>query len=221
MNGQAVFFDLDGTLVDTELLWARALTGLLSDHGHLADEQMIVRIVYGHAWSAIHREIVTRFPAMAGIGLAAMAEELRPYYLRLREAGSIAIPGSVACLRRLAAAYPVAIVSGSPRLEIGDALNLIGLTDCVRFYIGSEDSREGKPDPTCYRQAAGLLGVEPARCVVFEDSRAGVHAAKAAGMKCVALARPFAVPQDVQMADQIVASLEAFSCADVEGLVSL
>ena len=221
MNGQAVFFDLDGTLVDTELLWARALTGLLADHGQPADEPMIVRIVYGHAWSAIYREIVTRFPALAGIGLAAMAEELRPYYLRLREAGSIAIPGSVACLRQLAAAYPVAIVSGSPRLEIGDALNLIGLTDCVRFYIGSEDYNDGKPDPTCYRQAAGILGVDPARCVVIEDSRAGVRAAKAAGMKCVALARPFAIPQDVQMADQIVASLEAFSCADVEGLVSL
>ncbi|MBM4163718.1 MAG: HAD family phosphatase, partial [Lentisphaerae bacterium] len=188
--------------------------------GQPADEQVIVRIVYGHSWSAIHRDIVALFPALAGIGMAAMADELRPYYLRLREAGSIAIPGSVACLRRLAAAYPIAIVSGSPRQEIGDTLDLIGLADCVSFYIGSEDYSEGKPDPTCYQQAAGRLGVEPRRCVVIEDSRAGVRAAKAAGMKCVALARPFAIPQDVQMADQIVASLDAFSCADVEGLVS-
>ena len=220
MKAQAVFFDLDGTLVDAEMLWARALAGLLADRGQQTDEQVIVRIVYGRAWSAIYREIVALYPALGAVGMAEMAGQLRPYYLRLRGKTGIAIPESVACLRRLAAVYPVAIVSGSPRLEIDDTIQLIGIADCVRFFIGSEDYSDGKPDPTCYRQAADRLGVDPTRCVVIEDSGAGVRAAKAAGMKCVALARPYAIPQDVRIADRVMTSLDTFSCSDMEGLVN-
>jgi len=219
MNAQAVFFDLDGTLVDSELLWARAILAFLGDHGQRTDEAAIVRVVYGHAWSAIYRDLTAMQPALARFTPTDMARRLRPYYLALREAGSIAIPESVACLRRLAAAYPVAIVSGSPRLEIGETIALLEIAADVRFFIGSEDYETGKPDPACYRLAAGRLKAEPARCVVIEDSRAGVRAARAAGMRCVALMRPGAIPQDVGEADRAVSSLALFSCEDVERLV--
>ncbi len=219
MNVQAVFFDLDGTLVDSELLWARALASYLNDRGRRVDEQTVIQIVYGHAWSAIYREVVTLHPPLIRTGMAEMAEQLRPYYLRLREQSSIAIPESIDCLRRLAAALPVAIVSGSPRREIEDTMHLVGIADCVQFFIGSEDYDAGKPDPTCYQLAADRLSADPARCVVIEDSRAGVHSARDAGMKCIALVRPDALPQDVQAADRVVSSLQQVTVDDLERMV--
>lgn len=220
MNGQAIFFDLDGTLIDSELLWAYAMTAFLKDHGHAADEQTIMKIVYGHAWSAIYREIITLYPALKNVSMAAMAVELHPYYLSLREQNSIAIDDSIACLRRLATAYPIAVVSGSPRIEIEDALTLLKIGDCVKFFVGSEDYDVGKPDPSCYLLAATHLGADPARCLVIEDSRVGVISAKAAGMRCVALSRPEGVAQDVSAADLIVSSLAEVTRDTVERLMA-
>ena len=219
-QAQAVFFDLDGTLVDTELLWADAMVAFLRDHGLAADTHEIVRIVYGHAWSGIHRMIIERYPQVAGMSSDGMAVELRPYYLRLRDRTGIAIPDSVACLRRLAEVYPVAIVSGSPRLEIADTMRLLQIEACVRFYLGSEDYAAGKPAPDCYRLAAGRLHAQAARCLVVEDSQAGVRSAKAAGMRCLALAREGALPQAVADADRVVPSLAGFTCDDVERMIA-
>jgi len=219
LQAQAIFFDLDGTLVDTELLWASAMVELLHARGFSADEQTIVRIVYGHAWSAIYRKIIELFPALAELSVDELADALRAYYLRLRDQTSIAIPASIDCLRRLAAVYPVAIVSGSPRLEIADTMRLLQIESCVTFYLGSEDYAWGKPDPECYRLAAERLSVQASRCLVVEDSQVGIMAAKAAGMRCLALAREGALSQGVSQADRIVSSLAGFTCEDVERMI--
>ncbi len=220
LRAQAVFFDLDGTLVDTELLWADAMVAFLRDRGIAADRDAVVRIVYGHAWSGIHRMISERYPQVAGMSSDGMAVELRPYYLRLRDGTGIAIPDSVACLRRLAKVYPVAIVSGSPRLEIADTMRLLQIESSVGFYLGSEDYAAGKPAPDCYRLAAERLHAQAARCLVVEDSQAGVRSAKEAGMRCLALAREGALPQAVAEADRVVPSLAGFTCDDVERMIA-
>ena len=214
MTIDAFIFDLDGTLVDTELLWAEAMRAFLCDRRCECAKEALLRIVFGRSWSDIYRDLVERFPSLASTPSHAMAEGLRAYYLRLREAGGdVVIRSSVALLKSLAERTPVIIVSGSPRADVEEAVRLLDADASVRFVLGAEDYSPGKPSPAGFLLGAKRLGVPPANCLVFEDSFAGVRAAKAAGMWCVALARHGAHPQDLSAADWVLSDLAKFSVA--------
>jgi HAD superfamily hydrolase (TIGR01509 family) len=206
---RAFLFDLDGTLVDTELLWAQATRAYLLDRDVPCTPEQAVTLVYGRSWRDIYARLSTDYPRLA-VGEDVAGRELKPYFQRLRRQTDVRIPGSVSLLLRLAARYPVAIVSGSPRCEVAESLALIGASSSVRFFLGSEDYPAGKPNPTCFLMAAERLDVPPGQCLVFEDSSAGIRAAKDAGMVCVALARRGAPAQDVSSADRVVADLADF-----------
>ncbi len=212
MTLDAFIFDLDGTLVDTELLWADALRAYLADNGCACAREEVLNLVFGHSWTDIYRALTARFPGLAGIPSSLMADRLRDYYQRLRDSGDgIVIRSSAALLQRLASTHPVIIVSGSPRADIAEAVRLLGAERAVRFYLGAEDYAPGKPAPAGFLLGAQRLGVAPGACLVFEDSWAGVTAAKAAGMWCVALARSSAHPQDLSAADWTLDDLAAFT----------
>jgi len=214
MKIDAFIFDLDGTLVDTELLWADAMSAYLADRHCHCPKQTVLHIVFGHSWLDIYRDITARFPVLANIASHTMADGLRDYYLRLREQGDgIVIHSSAALLKALAAHHPVIIVSGSPRKDVEEAVRLIGADHLVRFVLGAEDYFPGKPSPAGFLRGAERLGVAQSNCLVFEDSHAGVSAAKAAGMWCVALNRPTAHPQDLSAADWLLEDLAGFSVA--------
>jgi len=213
----AFIFDLDGTLIDTELLWADAMCAYLADRECRCSKEAILPIVFGRSWIDIYRDITERFPTLANLPAPVMAEGLRDYYLRLRNQGdNIIIHSSSALLKKLAERFPVAIVSGSPRADVEEAVNLLDAVRHVRFFLGAEDYSPGKPSPAGFLMGANRLGVPPRNCLVFEDSRAGVSAAKAAGMWCVALDRPNAHPQDLAEADWVLTDLADFS---VEGFI--
>jgi sugar-phosphatase len=212
MTPEAFIFDLDGTLVDTELLWADALCAYLADRQCRCPKETMLEIVFGRSWTDIHRTLVARFPALADTPASLMAVQLRDYYARLCGQGDgIVIPTSARLLKRLAADRPVIIVSGSPRADVEEAVRLLGAEDHVRFVLGAEDYSPGKPSPAGFLLGAERLGVRPEVCLVFEDSQAGVAAAKAAGMRCVALSRPCAHPQDLSAADWVLTDLADFS----------
>lgn len=212
---RACFFDLDGTLQDSEILWVEATRRYLADRGAPVAPAAAQAMVYGRGWGEVFADMTRHVPALAQQGIHTTTGELRAYYQRLRAATSIALPGSVALLRRLAASLPVAIVSGSTRHDIQEAIDQMEIGDCLAFFVGAEDYRSGKPAPDCFQLAAARLGVEPAACVVFEDSTAGVAAAKAAGMHCVALARPGRPAQQLDGADLVLADLGGFQLADL------
>jgi HAD superfamily hydrolase (TIGR01509 family) len=207
---RAFFFDLDGTLLDTEVLWVQATREYLAARQAPCTPEEAMALVYGRSWRDIYLEIERRFPHVA-TGMERVGAELRVVLQRLRAATDVRIAGSVALLERLAAEHPVAIVSGSPRADIAESIALMGIAAQVRFFLGAEDYAPGKPDPACFLMAAHQLGVPPAACLVFEDSAAGVRAARAAGMRCVALARPGAPPQDVAAADLVLDDLALFN----------
>ena len=212
MNVEAFIFDLDGTLVDTELLWAEAMRVYLADRRCECSKETLLHIVFGRSWNDIYRDITSRFPAMAETPSHAMAVGLREYYLRLRQqSDSVVIHSSAELLKRLSRDYPVIVVSGSPHADVVEAIGLIGASQHVRFVLGAEDYSPGKPSPAGFLLGAQRLGVDPGRCLVFEDSCAGVTAAKAAGMWCVALTRACAHPQDLSHADWQLADLADFS----------
>ena len=164
-------------------------------------------ICFGRSWTDIYDAIAGEYT-----GLFASEQDLVTTvreHCREQEINMYAaIPASVRVLRRLAARLLVAIVSGSSRGHIAENVLMLGISEQIEFFLGYEDYGKGKPDPTCYRLAARMLGVKPRRCLVIEDSAVGVRAAKAAGMSCIALAPLNGYPQELGEADVIVEDLE-------------
>ncbi len=207
---KAFIFDLDGTLVDTEVLWVEATRSYLNSIGCDLPAEDALDIVYGKSWRSVHAHLLGRFPEL-NLNQEEMDDALRPWFLKLRESDDVRIHGSVNLLRRLAKNYPVCIVSGANRRDIADSIALMEADGDVQFFLGSEDYMHGKPAPDCFLMAAQKLEVPPEHCVVFEDSAAGVQAAKAAGMACVALVREGRPGQDVAGADLVTHDLGSFS----------
>lgn len=206
---QAILFDMDGTLVDSEVIWVDAIAAALRRRGVDVTHEEVVLLVYGHAWPDIYREIARRYPD-AYPSRQAMEEVTVPLYTEYSQQRDIRIHPSVGMLRALARRYPVAIVSGSTRARIQATIAELQIADCVTAFVGCEDVPVGKPDPAAFLLGARRLGVPASACLVFEDSAAGVRAAKAAGMRCVALCRENACAQDLTAADLVLPSLDAF-----------
>jgi HAD superfamily hydrolase (TIGR01509 family) len=219
MTPRAFIFDLDGTLIDSEMLWVDAMVAYLADRQCECPRNEMMAIVFGRSWLDIYHVITARFPTLASVPVRQMAAELRDYYVeQCKDTDSILIPSSVDLLKTLAKDYPVIVVSGSPRDDVALAVKLMGAEESVRFVLGAEDYSPGKPAPAGFLLGAQKLGVAPEHCVVFEDSWAGVTSAKAAGMTCVALSRPTENPQDFSAADLILTDLSDFSTHKLQTL---
>jgi HAD superfamily hydrolase (TIGR01509 family) len=210
MDSQHAYcFDLDGTLIDSEVIWVSAIRDYLVDQIGAFTEESAFDLVYGHSWADIHSHVVKHYPTLA-MPIHSMEAAILPYYKRIEQTRDVRIPSSIALLEHLAADHPVCIVSGSSTKTVNNAAIALGIDKHLRFILGADDYSPGKPDPTCYLLAAQKLGLPPSACTVFEDSHAGVRSAKAAGMRCIALARPGRPAQDLSMADHILSDLSDF-----------
>jgi HAD superfamily hydrolase (TIGR01509 family) len=212
---QAFFFDLDGTLLDSEVLYVDAVREMLARRGFNLNYQESLELVYGKSARDIYIEISARFPGEYK-RVEEMNEEIRKNYLPLRDRKDVRIHESINLLKKLAADFAVAIVSGSPRREVSEGIDLMGIQNHLDFFLGAEDYSPGKPDPSCYLRAAEKISFHPRNCLVFEDSTAGVEAAKAAGMYCVALNRTGTPYQDLTAADLILPDLSQFELVQFE-----
>lgn len=209
MTPDALFFDLDGTLVDTEVLWLEAICMAMSDRGVELDKEASEKLVYGKSWADIFDEIDTTW---AGLWLnrADMESVSEPYFRQLESERDITLPSSLELLKTLGDIHQLAIVSGSSNSTIAGYIQSLGLSDAVNFHLGCESYSPGKPSPTPYLMAAEIAKARPEQCIVFEDSWAGVQSAKDAGMVCVALKRAEAPDQDVSRADLVLTDLADF-----------
>ena len=207
---KAALFDLDGTLIDSEIIWVRATRDYIRDNGFDCADEAALKIVYGRSWYNIAKDTAALFPGLASLSPMQMADQVRVYYSRLTEHVDISVPGSVRLCKRLSKTMTTAIVSGSPRLDVELAAKKIGIENDLSFIIGAEEYGEGKPNPQCYLMGAERAGVKPSECVVFEDATVGVQAAKNAGMYCVALRVAGRPEQDLSRADEILTDLDTW-----------
>lgn len=201
----AAIFDLDGTLVDSEEGYALAVRAILAEHGVRLSRVQVHALVYGLSWGGVYQNVRALLPGVFKDVPSLVAAVDRWQESRGNDASVIA--ESRELLRRLARWMPVCIVSGAAGQRVRQTARRLGLADDLAFAWGYEDYPAGKPDPSGFRLAAEALSVRPDRCVVFEDSAAGVQAARGAGMACVALTRHGAVSQDVSQADLCVEDL--------------
>lgn len=209
---QAYIFDLDGTLMDTEILWIDAIEIALREKGCACTHEHVRELVFGRAWSDIYADIAREFPNAypTRVSMEAVTVPLFEQYCRTRD---VRIASSVTLLRDLSQKHPVGIVSGSTRSRITQSIAFLEIEADVDIYVGCEEYSPGKPDPAGFLLGARRLGAAPEACLVFEDSAAGVRAAKAAGMRCVALKRPGTPDQDFSLADAVLPDLAQFDPA--------
>jgi beta-phosphoglucomutase-like phosphatase (HAD superfamily) len=184
----AVLLDLDGTLIDSESFHAESIARYMAGRGVTLDERERAFVI-GHAWREIHAElrVLERLgddlaALQAGSGHAKIGMRAEGFGLRVLEGAR----ELVELLSELT--IPTAIVSGSSRAEIAEALDELGFAARMHFWLGAEDYPRGKPAPDGYLHAATRLAVAPARTLVIEDSHAGIASGLAAGMRVIATA---------------------------------
>jgi HAD superfamily hydrolase (TIGR01509 family) len=180
----AVVFDLDGVLVDSEEIWDEARRGLVAERGGRWHDraQRDMMGMSSREWSGyMHEELGLR-EAPDEIS-AAVVRRLEALY---RERLPL-IPGAADAVRRIGAHWPLAVASSSNRPLIDLVLELSGLAPLFRVTVSSEEVERGKPAADVYLEAARRLGSEPGRSAAIEDSESGIRSAAAAGMRVVAI----------------------------------
>jgi beta-phosphoglucomutase-like phosphatase (HAD superfamily) len=180
----AVLFDMDGVLVDTEPWWDEVRIEFAARHGRTwgPDDQAAVMGANSREWARIMQDRLD----LPGIPVDAILDEIVDGMVgRYRRSAPPLIGDSPAQVRRIAQDCTVAIASSSARAVIEAAMDALGLRDVLAAVVSSDEVAAGKPAPDVYLRAAELAGVEPARCLVVEDSYNGVRAGKSAGMTVV------------------------------------
>jgi len=190
----AVVFDLDGVILDTEELWDEVREALARERGGRWSDQAQADMMgmSSKEWSRYMHD---------ALGLAEPPEEIsREVVQRMLDRYAQGLPlidGAVEAVERLAAHWPLGLASSSNRELIDRALEVSGLDGYFRETVSSEEVERGKPAPDVYLEAARRLGVEPTRCAAVEDSASGIRSAHAAGMRVVAIPnRAFPPPAD-------------------------
>ena len=212
---EAVVFDLDGVLIQSEELWNEVREQLAQERGGRYDAQA-QRDMMGMSspeWSRYMHEVV---------GLPESPDEIMGEVVALMEARYREelplIAGAVEAVERLAVRWPLGLASSSNRVLIDLVLELSGLNRFFKATVSSEEVARGKPAPDVYLEACRRLGVEPTRAAAVEDSHAGIASAKAAGMRVVAIPNPSFPPGDAALAnaDLVLGSLDELTPEAVE-----
>jgi len=179
--------------VDSEGLTDRAIFEELRARGTPA-AALPPQATRGRTWADIAQALVALYPAAGEPGELAACLEQR--WVEYAEQGIAPIPGATEALAEASSVLQLAVVSSSPRAVIDSFLTRLGAARYVapKARIGAGDAARSKPAPDGFLLAAARLGASPAACVVFEDSVAGLQAARAAGMASVAVLHACAQP---------------------------
>lgn len=206
----AAIFDMDGVLVDSEPIWWQVEIELFGELGIPLTLQDTKKTM-GMRLDRVVRLYYDRKP-WAGPSVDEVGETLTRRVAERVRREATEIPGAAAVRLARERGMKVALATSSPHLLIEAVLDRLDLRDAFDVVASGMDERYGKPHPAVFLTAAEGMGVQPERCVVFEDSLTGVIAAKAASMTCVAI--PHGYPDyspKFALADAVWPSLEPFS----------
>lgn len=216
----AVLWDVDGVVIDSAEQHRRAWEQLAAENG----------LPYSDAafWASFGRRNADVIPTMFGVEgpperIAALADRKEALYRALVAEQGRALPGAVELMAALhAVGYRQALASSAPRENIRLIVDLLGLAPYLQATVSGESVARGKPAPDIFLAAAQAVDVVPSHCLVIEDAPAGVQAAHAAGMKCLAVRRAGqADAPGLDAADALVSSLTEASVALVDRLLGV
>lgn len=215
---EAVVFDVDGVLIDSEPVWERVRRGFVAEHGGRWPNDAQVRIMGMSTpeWARYISEdfgLTTFTPeAVAEQVIAAMTAEYRVHLPLL--------PGAAGAVRGLSGRWRLAVASSAPKSLIETVLDASGLRPAFAASVSSEEVHRGKPFPDVYLEAAARLGVPPEKCAAVEDSSNGLRSAAAAGLTVIAVPRPEypPAPDALGQARVVLGSLTELSPAAIAAL---
>lgn len=216
-----MIFDFDGVLIDSHDAHRDSWFLLAEELGEPLTEAQ-----FAESFGMRNETIIPGVFGWAEEGdtetVRALADRKEHCYRKmLRRDGLKPLPGVSALLDSLdAAAIPFAIGSSTQLKNIETALALCGLEDRFNAIAAAEDVHKGKPDPAVFLCAADRLNCPPERCLVFEDAHVGIDAARAGGMKCIAVTTTHARETFGDTADRIIDSLDEVSADDIVRLLS-
>lgn len=221
---QAIVFDFDGVIANSEPLHLQAFQLALAEEGlTLTPEEYYARYL-GYddvgVFEAIARD---RGLAVTDRHVTALVTRKGTKMQELLNAGSVLFPGAADFIRAAAAEVPVAIASGALRHEILEIVEATGLAALFSAIVASGDTPEGKPSPAPYLlafqrlQAGAGSTLDPRRCVAIEDSRWGLESARGAGLRCVGVTTSYP-PHELGPAELIVDGLRNLRLSDLDRL---
>lgn len=200
MRPQALLFDFNGTLSDDEHIQCEIYREIFAEAGRpLGEAEYFARLAGLSDPEIVRTWLGEERPEL-------VAERVSRYQARAAD-GSTVGPSTRQAVRYAATRAQLAVVSGAARVEIQSVLAAAELTPFVSLVVAAEDVTAGKPDPAGYRRALELLERRPDEAVAFEDSEAGVAAAKTAGLYCVAV-EGTATVERLGAADEIVGAVD-------------
>jgi HAD superfamily hydrolase (TIGR01509 family) len=201
-----VVFDLDGVIVDSEPTHERATAEYLAGIGVTLDPALATAMLGRRV-----RDLTDTVAAQAGVPPEEAFAGREAVFWRLLEQDPLRpMPGLRPALARLTAAgLRLAVASSGTRAYVAHVLDRLGVVGAFAAVVSGEEVADGKPDPAVYLLAAERLGADPAACVAVEDAPHGIAAARAAGMRVVAVPNAHTEALDLSKADAVVTDLEA------------
>ncbi len=181
---EAIIFDFDGTLVDSESATDIAVAALLKQRA-LPDEELDYSQFHGITWRQITRLLGSDYPELQGEQIAGTLHRL--FHAHLLEQPPPLVNGAREAVIAASQVMPAAVASSSNRESVEHVLHELNLLTHFSITVCAEDYRRSKPDPQSFLLAAERLERAPEHCLVFEDNLAGLTAARAAGMGSVAI----------------------------------
>lgn len=216
---KAVIFDMDGVLIDSEPFHLDVNEKIFANLGiNLSEDEYhgFIGTTHKDMWTMIKKRynLPQSVPELVNMQVSGNIE-----YIKNEEIEPIKIKGITDLLSRIAREnIKIGIASSSPTEVIELVINKLSISDYFAAITGGEEIKKGKPAPDIFLKAAKRLDVEPSSCIVVEDSRNGVFAAKAAGMKCVAYKNPNSGNQDLSKADLIIDSYDSLNVETLRDL---
>jgi beta-phosphoglucomutase family hydrolase len=215
---QAVIFDMDGLMIDSERLHHRSFADVLGQYGVTPElnEKGIAHIQgisAGANWERFKK--LYRFEA----DTRELTKKKQEIQLTLLCEGVSAMPGLIKLLQDLRKHhFKTAVASSSTRAHIDLVIKSLSISSLFDALTSGDEVVHGKPDPDIFLKAASKLGVDPKSCVVLEDAVHGIRAAKAANMYAIAVPNEFTEYEDFSIADMVIPSLEVISGRMLQGL---
>ena len=211
----AVVFDLDGVLIESEEVWDAVRAAYVRERGGRYDAE-VQRAMMGMSsteWSRYLHDSAGVADEPQAINDDVVRRMLSVYREHLP-----LLPGAAEAVRRLAARFPLGLASSSNRALIDTVLEVSRLAPFFAATVSSEEVARGKPAPDVYLEAARRLGVDPTRCAAVEDSHGGIRSAKAAGMRVIAIPNRSYPPDEesLALADVTIGSLDELTPELVE-----
>ena len=218
MSIQAIVFDFDGVLADSEPLHLRVYQELLAPSGVTLTKEEYCAKYLGYDDEGAFRQMAADFNLLLGDEeIELLIAEKAKRFEALVSGENVLYPGAVECIARLGARWPLGIASGALRADIEVMLAGARAGGTFRFIVAAGDVDAGKPAPDPYLKAAELHGVPPESCVAIEDSHWGLQSAKAAGMRTIAVTHTYA-RSSLAQADRVVDSLDEITLQLVDSL---